>query len=68
VICFSPRHDLILPEMPVAQIRSVVDVWAAQTAELGQTYRWVQGFENRLLSNVTARRRPLWYGRRAASI
>jgi len=47
VICFSPRHDLTLPEMPVEQIRAVVDVWAAQSAELGQTYRWVQVFENK---------------------
>ena len=34
VICFCPRHDLTLPEMPVEEIRGVVDVWAAQTAEL----------------------------------
>ena len=27
VICFSPRHDLTLPEMPVPDIRRVVDVW-----------------------------------------
>ena len=47
VICFSPRHDLTLPEMPVEQIRSVVDAWASQTAELGQKYRWVQVFENK---------------------
>ena len=47
VICFSPRHDLTLPEMPVKGIRSVVDVWASQSAELGQTYRWVQVFENK---------------------
>jgi UDPglucose--hexose-1-phosphate uridylyltransferase len=47
VICFSPRHDLTLPEMPVTAIRDVVDVWAAQTAELGQRYRWVQVFENK---------------------
>ena len=47
VICFSPRHDLTLPEMPVEHIRAVVDVWAAQSAELGQTYRWVQVFENK---------------------
>jgi UDPglucose--hexose-1-phosphate uridylyltransferase len=47
VICFSPRHDLTLPEMPVADIRRVVDVWAAQTVELGATYRWVQLFENK---------------------
>ncbi|MCB0175620.1 MAG: UDP-glucose--hexose-1-phosphate uridylyltransferase [Anaerolineae bacterium] len=47
VICFSPRHDLTLPEMPVSAIRQVVDVWAEQIAELGQTYRWVQIFENK---------------------
>jgi UDPglucose--hexose-1-phosphate uridylyltransferase len=47
VICFSPRHDLTLPEMSVEEIRRVVDVWAEQTAELGQTYRWVQVFENK---------------------
>lgn len=47
VICFSPRHDLTLPEMPVSAIRQVVDVWAGQIAELGQIYRWVQIFENK---------------------
>jgi UDPglucose--hexose-1-phosphate uridylyltransferase len=47
VICFSPRHNLTLPEMGAANIRQVVDVWAAQTAELGQQYRWVQVFENK---------------------
>lgn len=47
VICFSPRHDVTLPEMEVAEIRGVVDVWATQTAELGQIYRWVQVFENK---------------------
>jgi UDPglucose--hexose-1-phosphate uridylyltransferase len=47
VICFSPRHDLTLPEMPLEDIRRVVDVWAEQTAELGRQYRWVQVFENK---------------------
>ena len=47
VVCFSPRHDLTLPEMSVAETRAVVDVWATQTAELGQRYRWVQVFENK---------------------
>lgn len=47
VICFSPRHDLTLPEMAVEDIRRVVNVWAAQTEELGRTYRWVQVFENK---------------------
>jgi UDPglucose--hexose-1-phosphate uridylyltransferase len=47
VVCFSPRHDLTLPEMSAEEIRNVIDVWAAQTAELGQRYRWVQVFENK---------------------
>ena len=47
VICFLPSHDVTLPEMELSAIRTVVDVWAAQTADLGQTYRWVQVFENK---------------------
>lgn len=47
VICFSPRHDLTLPEMDVSEIRKVVDVWAEQLSELGAKYRWVQIFENK---------------------
>lgn len=47
VVCFSPRHDLTLPEMSLEDIRQVIDVWAAQTIELGQAYKWVQVFENK---------------------
>ncbi len=47
VICFSPRHDLTLPELPLEAIRQVVEVWAEQTAELGERYQWVQVFENK---------------------
>ena len=47
VICFSPQHNQTLAEMPVEGIRTVVDLWAEQTADLGQTYKWVQVFENR---------------------
>lgn len=47
VICFSPRHDLTLPEMPVSTIRTVVDLWSEQSAELGKTYKWVQLFQNK---------------------
>lgn len=47
VICFSPRHDLTLPEMSLEDIRLVVDVWAEQTVELGERYTWVQVFENK---------------------
>ncbi len=47
VICFSPRHDLTLPQMEVADIQQVVRVWMDQSAELGRNYRWVQVFENK---------------------
>lgn len=47
VVCFSPRHDLTLSRMPLAGVREVVDLWAAQSTELGTQYRWVQIFENR---------------------
>jgi UDPglucose--hexose-1-phosphate uridylyltransferase len=47
VMCFSPRHDLTLPELSQPEIRSVVDVWGEQIADLGQEYRWVQIFENK---------------------
>ncbi|MBS1852352.1 MAG: UDP-glucose--hexose-1-phosphate uridylyltransferase [Acidobacteria bacterium] len=49
VVCFSPRHDLTLARMEVAQIRSVVDVWSEQSLELGKRpgIRHVQIFENR---------------------
>jgi UDPglucose--hexose-1-phosphate uridylyltransferase len=47
VICFSPRHDLGLASMGSRQVRSVIDVWADQSDELGERYRWVQIFENR---------------------
>ena len=47
VICFSPRHDLTFCELPIADLRRVIDVWAEQSSELGRTYRWVQVFENK---------------------
>ncbi|MEJ2258003.1 MAG: UDP-glucose--hexose-1-phosphate uridylyltransferase [Woeseiaceae bacterium] len=49
VVCFSPRHDLTLPEMALADIRRVVDLWAAQHEELGamDDIAHVQIFENK---------------------
>jgi UDPglucose--hexose-1-phosphate uridylyltransferase len=47
VICFSPDHGKTLPEMSVPAIRAVVDVWAAQEAELAATHAYVQIFENK---------------------
>ncbi len=47
VMCFSPRHDLSLAAMSTSDVRRVVDLWADQTNELAERYRWVQVFENR---------------------
>jgi UDPglucose--hexose-1-phosphate uridylyltransferase len=49
VICFSPRHDLTLPEMEVSDIRRVIDVWTEQVLELGSQpdIHYVQIFENK---------------------
>ena len=47
VICFSPDHGKTLPEMPVADIRNVVDSWAAQEKELFAVHAYVQIFENK---------------------
>jgi UDPglucose--hexose-1-phosphate uridylyltransferase len=47
VICFSPRHDLTLAEMSLADIRTVIELWAEQIRDLGERYRWVQVFENK---------------------
>ena len=49
VICFSPRHDLTLPEMETSAIRPVVDVWVDQMIELGARpeINYVQIFENK---------------------
>jgi len=49
VICFSPRHDLTLPEMEVADIEKVVQVWKDQYVDLGSNdfINHVQIFENK---------------------
>jgi UDPglucose--hexose-1-phosphate uridylyltransferase len=49
VVCFSPRHDLTIPELELAALRQVVDAWAEQTEELGahSFITYVQIFENK---------------------
>jgi UDPglucose--hexose-1-phosphate uridylyltransferase len=49
VICFSPRHDLTLPEMDLPGIEAVLRTWSDQTAELGALnyIHYVQVFENK---------------------
>ena len=49
VICFSPRHNLTLPEMSTPEIRGVVDVWVDEFRQLGARpdINYVQIFENK---------------------
>lgn len=49
VLCFSPRHDLTLPRMPLEDIEEVVKKWTERYKELGQdpSISYVQIFENR---------------------
>ncbi|MGD0742497.1 MAG: UDP-glucose--hexose-1-phosphate uridylyltransferase [Acidimicrobiales bacterium] len=49
VICYSPRHDLALARMDLADVTSVVALWRGQFSELADdtSIRAVQIFENR---------------------
>jgi UDPglucose--hexose-1-phosphate uridylyltransferase len=49
VVCFSPRHDLTLPELDNASIEKVIATWTEQTVDLGKKdfIHYVQVFENK---------------------
>lgn len=49
VVCFSPRHDLTLPELDNAAVENVIATWTEQTRELAANdfIRYVQVFENK---------------------
>ncbi|TAN23019.1 MAG: UDP-glucose--hexose-1-phosphate uridylyltransferase [Acidobacteria bacterium] len=49
VICYSPRHDVTLPHLPLATVTAVVATWAAQYRELAARGELssVMIFENR---------------------
>ncbi|KAJ1718136.1 galactose-1-phosphate uridyl transferase [Coemansia biformis] len=49
VLCFTPRHDLTLPELSIDDICSVVRAWQDVYAELSAdpAIRYVQLFENK---------------------
>jgi UDPglucose--hexose-1-phosphate uridylyltransferase len=49
VVCFSPRHDLTLPELSQPQVEAVVRTWTEQTINLGQAdfISYIQVFENK---------------------
>ncbi len=49
VVCFSPRHDLTLPELSQVEVEAVLRTWSEQTQELGEKdfIEYVQVFENK---------------------
>jgi UDPglucose--hexose-1-phosphate uridylyltransferase len=49
VVCFTSDHDTPFGQLPVAQVRTVVDAWADRTVELGRrdSIEYVFCFENR---------------------
>ncbi|XLS29649.1 UDP-glucose--hexose-1-phosphate uridylyltransferase [Flavobacteriaceae bacterium M23B6Z8] len=49
VICFSPRHDLTIPEMPLVSIEKVVTLWTEEYEALAAQphINYVQIFENK---------------------
>src|SRR5512147_1405383 len=49
VVCFSPRHDLTLPELDSGAVEDVITTWCAQSADLGARdfVQNVQVFENK---------------------
>ena len=49
VVCFSPNHNLTLPQMSLEAISNVVDVWAEQYQKIGAIpfINHVQIFENK---------------------
>jgi UDPglucose--hexose-1-phosphate uridylyltransferase len=49
VMCFSPRHDLSIPELPHTQVEAVVQGWIDQSKQLSnlEVINYVQIFENK---------------------
>lgn len=49
VVCFSPRHDLTLPELDQYAIENVLETWRRESTDLGARdfIRYVQVFENK---------------------
>ncbi|MBI3166916.1 MAG: UDP-glucose--hexose-1-phosphate uridylyltransferase [Chloroflexi bacterium] len=49
VVCFSPRHDLTLPELDLPAIENVLNTWTVESAKLAELdyIHYVQVFENK---------------------
>jgi UDPglucose--hexose-1-phosphate uridylyltransferase len=49
VVCFSPRHDLTLPELDLVAVENVINTWTEQSVDLSKKdfIKYVQVFENK---------------------
>jgi len=49
VVCFSPRHDLTLPELDLTEIENVISTWTKESFDLASRdfIQYVQVFENK---------------------
>lgn len=49
VVCFSPRHDLTLPELDISSIEKIITTWTEQTVDVSEKdfIHYVQVFENK---------------------
>jgi UDPglucose--hexose-1-phosphate uridylyltransferase len=49
VICFSPRHDLTIPQMEVSEIVQVLELWKFEFQKLAKNdwIKYIQIFENK---------------------
>ena len=49
VICFSPKHNVTIPEMQIEEVQKVVDVWCREYESLGNHdfINHIQIFENK---------------------
>lgn len=49
VVCFSPRHDLTLPDMSLEEVELVISTWTQESEALGARpdISYVQVFENK---------------------
>ena len=49
VVCFSPKHNITLPEMDLPTIEDIIKTWQKEYAELGSVdyINYVQIFENK---------------------
>jgi UDPglucose--hexose-1-phosphate uridylyltransferase len=49
VVCFSPKHNLTLPEMSVESIENIIHTWQKEYTDLGKIdyINYVQIFENK---------------------